>query len=177
MLEVESGGCIFSYRCRKNQTNGRKTSTVYSLLKATLPWRWTDAIMISARNIGTTTAAWPRRVLWVRSYARQASTKRRESNGSDVQWRWAHQGTPQNAPRLGFWLNNRATKLAAFLPYKFGVLGSSFRMSSVFVLCNLLQKWVCYACPKFWKFLPECTVHHIAWDAILIAGLTTKVRV
>ena len=31
-------------------------------------------------------------------------------------------------------------------------------MSSVFVLCNLLQKWVCYACPKFWKFLPECTV-------------------
>ena len=32
-------------------------------------------------------------------------------------------------------------------------------MSSVFVLCNLLQKWVCYACPKFWKFLPECTVH------------------
>ena len=100
VLEVESGGCIFT--CRKNQTNGRKTSTVYSLLKATLPWRWTDAIMISARNIGTTTAAWSRRVLWVRSYARQASTKRRESNGSDVQWRWAHQGTPQNAPRLGF---------------------------------------------------------------------------
>ena len=100
VLEVESGGCIFT--CRKNQTNGTKTSTVYSLLKATLPWRWTDAIMISARNIGTTTAAWPRRVLWVRSYARQASTKRRESNGSDVQWRWAHQGTPQNAPRLGF---------------------------------------------------------------------------
>ena len=31
-------------------------------------------------------------------------------------------------------------------------------MSSAFVLCNLLQKWVCYACPKFWKFLPECTV-------------------
>ena len=31
-------------------------------------------------------------------------------------------------------------------------------MSSVFVLCNLLQKWVCYACPKFWKFLPECTI-------------------
>ena len=31
-------------------------------------------------------------------------------------------------------------------------------MSSVFVLCNLLQKWVCYACPKFWNFLPECTV-------------------
>ena len=31
-------------------------------------------------------------------------------------------------------------------------------MCSVFVLCNLLQKWVCCACPKFWKFLPECTV-------------------
>ena len=31
VLEVESGGCIFT--CRKNQTNGRKTSTVYSLLK------------------------------------------------------------------------------------------------------------------------------------------------
>ena len=109
---------------RKNQTNGRKTSTVYSLLKATLPWRWTDAIMISARNIGTiaTTAAWPRRVLRVRSYARQASTKRRESNGSDIQWRWAHQGTPQNAPgpQIGVLLNNRATKLAAFLLYKFG---------------------------------------------------------
>ena len=43
VLEVESGGCIFT--CRKNQTNGRKTSTAYSLLKATLPWRWTDAIM------------------------------------------------------------------------------------------------------------------------------------
>ena len=45
-------------------------------------------------------------------------------------------------------------------------------MSSVFVLCNLLQKWVCYACPKFWKFLPECTVRfgvsrslHIAMDS------------
>ena len=25
-------------------------------------------------------------------------------------------------------------------------------MSSVFVLCNLLQKWVCCACPKFWNF-------------------------
>ena len=34
-------------------------------------------------------------------------------------------------------------------------------MSSVFVLCNLLQKWVCYACPKFWKFLPECTVQRM----------------
>ena len=77
----------------------RETSTVYSLLKATLPWRWTDAIMISARNIGTTTAAWPRRVLWVRSYARQASTKRRESNGSDVQWRLAH---PKMPPDWGF---------------------------------------------------------------------------
>ena len=32
-------------------------------------------------------------------------------------------------------------------------------MSSVFVLSNLLQKWVCYACPNFWKFLPECTVY------------------
>ena len=43
MLEVESGGCIF--RCRKNQTNERKTSTLYSLLKTVLPWRSTDAIM------------------------------------------------------------------------------------------------------------------------------------
>ena len=42
MLEVESGGCIF--RCRKNQTNERKTSTLYSLLKTVLPWRSTDAI-------------------------------------------------------------------------------------------------------------------------------------
>ena len=36
-------------------------------------------------------------------------------------------------------------------------------MSSVFVLCNLLQKWACYACPKFWKILPECTVWG-QWD-------------
>ena len=42
VLEVESGGCIF--RCRKNQTNERKTSTLYSLLKTVLPWRSTDAI-------------------------------------------------------------------------------------------------------------------------------------
>ena len=35
VLEVESGGCIFT--CRKDQTNGRKTSTVYSLLKASHP--------------------------------------------------------------------------------------------------------------------------------------------
>ena len=141
----------------KKSNNGRKTSTVYSLLKATLPWRWTDAIMISARNIGTTTAAWPRRVLWVRSYARQASTKRRESNGSDVQWRWAHQGTPPNAPRLGFcWIIEQRSLLHFY--FTNSGWGSSFRMSSVFVLCNLLQKWVCYACPKFWKFLPECTV-------------------
>ena len=49
VLEVESGGCIFT--CRKNQTNGRKTSTVYLLLKATLPWRWTDAIMISGETM------------------------------------------------------------------------------------------------------------------------------
>ena len=52
-------------------------------------------------------------------------------------------------------------------------------MSSVFVLCNLLQKRVCYACPKFWKFLPECTVHaahsahaaaaEVMWSAVFHA--------
>ena len=31
-------------------------------------------------------------------------------------------------------------------------------MSSVFVLCNFLQKMSVLRCPKFWKFLPECTV-------------------
>ena len=35
----------------------------------------------------------------IRSYARKASTKRRESNGSDVQWRRAH---PKMPPHWGF---------------------------------------------------------------------------
>ena len=30
---------VAAYLHVENQTNGRKTSTVYSLLKATLPWR------------------------------------------------------------------------------------------------------------------------------------------
>ena len=142
------------------QMEGRQAQYTRSL-KATLPWRWTDVIMISARNIGTTTAAWPRRVLWVRSYARQASTKRRESNGSDVQWRWAHQGTPQNAPRLGFcWIIEQRSLLHFYFTNSGKVV--AFGWAQFFVLCNLLQKWVCYACPKFWKFLPECTV---GWNA------------
>ena len=124
-----------------------------SLLKATLPWRSTDVIMISARNIGTTTAEWPRRVLWIRSYARQASTKRRESNGSDVQWCRAHPKMPPD------WVFAELLIEQLSLPhFYFTNSGLCSRMSSVFVLCNLLQKWVCYACPKFWKFLPECTV-------------------
>ena len=40
------------------------------------------------------------------------------------------------------------------------VYSSIFRMSPVLVLCNLLPRWVCYACQKFWKFLPEFTVVH-----------------
>ena len=43
-------------------------------------------------------------------------------------------------------------------------------MSSAFVLCNLLQKWVCYASPKFWKFLPECTV------GLFLAGCLWRLR-
>ena len=37
-------------------------------------------------------------------------------------------------------------------------------MSSVFVLWNLMQNWVFYACPYFWKFLPECTVQEINFE-------------
>ena len=54
-----------------------------SLLKATLPWRSTGAIMISARNIGTTTAARPRRVLWAHS-VRSASFDKT----SGIEWFW-----------------------------------------------------------------------------------------
>ena len=40
-------------------------------------------------------------------------------------------------------------------------------------------KWVCYACPKFWKFLPECTVQKsttIALGSLLLinSSIITK---
>ena len=69
-------------------------------------WRSTDAIMINAPTrhyyllVLATTAAWPRKALCEYApYARQASTKRRESNGCDVQWR---RSQPQMAPDWGF---------------------------------------------------------------------------
>ena len=68
MLEVESGGCIF--RCRKNQTNERKTSTLYSLLKTVLPWRSTDAI--TGHQLRAPTQETSRTVIGRRSTCRTA---------------------------------------------------------------------------------------------------------
>ena len=99
--------------------NGKQS---ISLRKATLPRRSTDVITISARNIGATTATWPRRVLWVRSvvYARQASTKRR-NRGNRMVMTYNDVGKNPKRPKrpqIGVLLNKRATKHAPFLLYK-----------------------------------------------------------
>ena len=79
VLEDESGGCIF--RCRKNQTNGRMACRVSRSLKQ-------PAMAINRRDHDQRAEQRHYDQAGYCEYAphaRQASTKRRESNGSDVQ--------------------------------------------------------------------------------------------
>ena len=81
-----------------------------SLLKATLPWRSTDAIMINARNIGTTTT----HGYWEYvPYTQQASTKRHDGNRMVLTYNDV--GYTPKCPQIRVLLNNRATKRAEFL--------------------------------------------------------------
>ena len=85
-----------------------------SLLKATLPWRSTDAIMISAQNIGTTTMQGT--VSTIRTLS-----KLRQNVGNRMVLTYNDAGHTPKCPQIEVLLNNRATKLAAFLLSNFGV--------------------------------------------------------
>ena len=77
--------------------NGKQS---ISLLKATLSRRSTDVIMISGRGTSAQRQQRDHAVYCEYApYARQAWTKRRESNGSDVQWR---RSQPKMPPDWGF---------------------------------------------------------------------------
>ena len=148
VLEDESGGCIL--RCRKNQTNGRMACWVSRSLKPPCygdqPTRSWSAHDGSVTTQGTVSTLHTPGKLWQNV---QNARNRMVLTYNDV-------GHTPKCPQIGVLLHNRATKVTAFLLHKFGVF--SFGISSVFVPCNLPQKWECYACPKFWKFLPKCTV-------------------
>ena len=85
-----------------------------SLLKTTLPWRSTDAIMISAWNIGTTITQGTVNTLRTLNKLRQNFRNRVVLTYNDV-------GHTSKSPQIGVLLNNKATKVAAFQLYKFGV--------------------------------------------------------
>ena len=84
-----------------------------SLLKATLPWRSTDAIMISAEHRHYDHAG----------YCDTLRTlgKLRQNVGNRMVLTYNDAGHTPKCPQIGVLLNNRAAKLAAFLLYKWDV--------------------------------------------------------